>query len=230
MNRTLISAKALTKNYFLGRQKLEILKGIDIEVQEGESLCISGASGAGKSTLLHILGSLDRPSSGQIYFGHRDLLKLSDEDLAAFRSQNLGFVFQFHHLLKEFTALENVMMPAKIAGKSARESKRLAVELLELVGLSDRLGHFPSELSGGEQQRVAVARALVMRPRLVLADEPTGNLDTVNGKLIQDLFFKIKGDFGLTLVVVTHDKGFASRFPRVMEIRDGLVAAAPKFR
>ena len=208
----------------MGNQKLEILKGINVDVYEGDSLCISGASGAGKSTLLHILGSLDRPSSGELYFDHKDLLKKNDEDLAKFRSDNLGFVFQFHHLLKEFNALENVMMPARIAGHSAKNARKMAIEILQLVGLSDRLQHFPSELSGGEQQRVAVARALVLRPKLVMADEPTGNLDTANGKLVQDLFFKVKADFNLTLVVVTHDKTFAARFPRNLEIRDGQIA------
>jgi len=230
MNKLMISAHALTKNYFLGKRKLEILKGIDLEIFEGESLCITGASGAGKSTLLHILGSLDRPSSGQLLFEHKDLLRQNDEQLASFRSKNLGFVFQFHHLLKEFDALENVMMPARISGHSAREAKKMALEMLELVGLSDRLHHFPGEMSGGEQQRVAVARALVLRPRLILADEPTGNLDTVNSKMIQDLFFKLKDDFRLTLVVVTHDKNFASRFPRVVELRDGQVAASSAMR
>lgn len=224
MNKTLISAKGLTKNYFLGQRKLEILKGIDLDILEGDSLCISGASGAGKSTLLHILGSLDQPSSGQLFFDYKDLLKQTDEGLASFRSKNLGFVFQFHHLLKEFNTLENVMMPARIAGHSARDARDLATEMLRLVELSDRLTHFPSELSGGEQQRVAVARALILRPRLILADEPTGNLDTINGKLIQDLFFKLKNDFNLTLVVVTHDKSFASRFPKIIEIRDGQIA------
>ncbi len=230
MNKTLISAKALTKNYFLGTQKLEILKGLDLDIYEGDSLCITGASGAGKSTLLHILGSLDRPSSGEIVFDHKDLLKRSDEELATFRSKNLGFVFQFHHLLKEFTALENVMMPSRIAGGSVAEARKLALEILDLVGLKDRVHHYPSEMSGGEQQRVAVARALVLRPRLILADEPTGNLDSTNGKLVQDLFFKLKNDFNLTLVVVTHDKAFASRFPRVVDIRDGQIASPTSFR
>lgn len=209
----------------MGTQKLEILKSIDLDVYEGDSLCISGSSGAGKSTLLHILGSLDKPSAGELYFDHKNLLKKNDEELASFRSSNLGFVFQFHHLLKEFSALENVMMPARIAGHSAKNARKMAIEMLALVGLSDRLQHFPSELSGGEQQRVAVARALVLRPKLVMADEPTGNLDTTNSKIVQDLFFKLKTDFNLTLVVVTHDKAFASRFPRNIEIKDGQIAA-----
>ncbi len=225
MSRALLRGVGLKKRYWRGTSSLEILRGIDIEIAPGEAICITGASGAGKSTLLHILGSLDRPSDGRLFYLEQDVYKKSDDQLANFRNRHMGFVFQFHHLLKEFTALENVMMPAKIAGVPMVQAKKMATDLLEQVGLTSRATHFPSELSGGEQQRVAVARALVMRPQVLLADEPTGNLDTANGKLIQDLFFKLKEQLGLTLVVVSHDKQFASRFPRVIEIKDGVLVS-----
>jgi lipoprotein-releasing system ATP-binding protein len=188
----LLQSRAVTKVYQTGLSRLQILKGIDLQIQEGEAVSIIGASGAGKSTLLHILGTLDRPTSGQIFFKSKDLSRMSDEDLARFRNSTMGFVFQFHHLMKEFTALENVMMPCRIAGLSHKESERAAREILAVVGLGMRVNHFPNELSGGEQQRVAVARALVRKPAVLLADEPTGNLDTANGQLIQDLFFQLK--------------------------------------
>lgn len=223
MNRILLRGVGLKKRYDRGASKLEVLKGIDLEIAVGEAVCVTGSSGAGKSTLLHILGSLDRPSEGQLYYQQADIYRKSDDKLAHFRNRHMGFVFQFHHLLKEFTALENIMMPAKIAGLPQPESLKMAQELLHHVGLTDRASHFPSEMSGGEQQRVAVARALVMKPQLLLADEPTGNLDTTNSKMVQDLFFKLKDQYGLTLVVVSHDKQFASRFPRVIEMEDGLI-------
>ncbi|MGE3974978.1 MAG: ABC transporter ATP-binding protein [Bdellovibrionales bacterium] len=223
MNRPLLRAMNLKKIYHRGASQLEILKGIDLDIQAGEAICITGSSGAGKSTLLHILGSLDRPSEGQLYYQDTDVYKKSDDHLATFRNRHMGFVFQFHHLLKEFTALENIMMPAKVAGLAPAQAKQMAMELLEQVGLTQRATHFPSEMSGGEQQRVAVARALVMRPQILLADEPTGNLDTANSKNVQDLFFKLKDQYGLTFVVVSHDKQFASRFPRAIEIKDGVL-------
>ncbi|HEX4924417.1 MAG TPA: ABC transporter ATP-binding protein [Bdellovibrionales bacterium] len=220
----LLQSKGITKVYQTGASRLQILKGIDLEIHEGEALSITGASGAGKSTLLHILGTLDRPTTGQMLFRGKDLARMPEDDLARFRNASIGFVFQFHHLLKEFTALENVMMPGRIAGLSARESERAARELLSLVGLGKRLNHYPNELSGGEQQRVAVARALVRKPQILLADEPTGNLDTANGQLIQELFFQLKKERGVTLVVVTHDATFARKFPRTIEIKDGRFA------
>jgi lipoprotein-releasing system ATP-binding protein len=225
MNRptsSLLSVQCITKSYPMGKSRLEILRGIDLEIKKGEAVCIVGASGAGKSTLLHILGTLDRPTLGKVFYDGHDLTRQSDEDLANFRNKTMGFVFQFHHLLGEFTALENVMMPCRISGMSLNDSRLAAEELLEMLGLKERLTHFPSELSGGEQQRVAIARALVRKPEVLFADEPTGNLDTVNGERIQDLFFDLKTRLQLTLVVVTHDQTFARKFPRVLNMRDGL--------
>lgn len=224
---TLIAAQVVTKSYPMGAGRLEILKGIDLEIRAGDVLCIVGSSGAGKSTLLHILGTLDRPTLGKVLYRGQDLTKKSDEELAAFRNASMGFVFQFHHLMSEFTALENVMMPCRIAGQSLKESRAAAEELLGILGMSHRLHHHPSELSGGEQQRVAIARALVRKPEVLLADEPTGNLDTVNGEKIQDLFFELKKQMNLTLVVVTHDEEFAKKFPKVLHMRDGLWVKPP---
>lgn len=220
-NLPLLQATGIKKSYRMGRTLLEVLKGIDLTVFEGEALAIVGASGAGKSTLLHILGTLDRPTSGQVLFSGKNLFLESDETLARFRNTTIGFTFQFHHLLAEFSALENVMMPARIAGLSPPDCRRSAEQILTKLGLGGRLNHFPSELSGGEQQRVAIARALVRSPRVLLADEPTGNLDQANGRQIQDLFFQLKEDLGITLIVVTHDSNFASRFPRTLTIVDG---------
>lgn len=205
----------------MGSGYLEVLKNIDFDVFAGQAVCIVGASGAGKSTLLHLLGTLDRPSSGQIFFAGKEILRLREEDLARFRNETMGFVFQFHHLLAEFTALENVMMPCRIAGMSSAESRVRAEELLTYLGLRERSKHFPSELSGGEQQRLAIARALVRKPQILFADEPTGNLDTMNGHKIQSLFFDLKKELKLTLIVVTHDREFAMRFPRILSMRDG---------
>ncbi|MGZ3723712.1 MAG: ABC transporter ATP-binding protein [Bdellovibrionales bacterium] len=213
----MIRAVRIEKSY----GSLNILRGLDFEVVSGEAVCILGASGAGKSTFLHILGTLDRPTRGTVYYQNEDLFAKSDAELSAFRSQKLGFVFQFHHLLSEFTALENVMMPGRISGLAVTDCKSRAAGLLDYLGLSHRLQHYPSQLSGGEQQRVAIARSLFHRPQLLLADEPTGNLDSENSLKIQDLFFQLKEEMGLTLVVVTHDTRFASRFPRSVKMADG---------
>lgn len=213
----MIRATKIEKQY----GQLQILRGIDFEVAAGEDVCILGASGAGKSTFLQILGTLDRPTRGTVTFQGEDLFAKSDADLSAFRSRKLGFVFQFHHLLSEFNALENVMMPGRISGMSVTESRARAHQLLDYLGLSSRLTHYPSQLSGGEQQRVAIARSLFHRPALLLADEPTGNLDSENSLRIQDLFFQLKEEMGLTLVVVTHDQRFASRFRRSVKMADG---------
>jgi len=212
-----IRATRIEKSY----GSLPILRGLDFEVAAGEAVCILGASGAGKSTFLHILGTLDRPSSGHVYFQSEDLFAKSEAELSAFRLNRLGFVFQFHHLLSEFNALENVMMPGRIAGLSVPDCRSRAQGLLDYLGLSERVTHYPSQLSGGEQQRVAIARALFHRPPILLADEPTGNLDSENSLKIQDLFFQLKEEMGLTLVVVTHDTRFASRFPRSVRMADG---------
>lgn len=219
---SILSAQCATKSYPMGAGRLEVLRGIDLEIERGEAVCIVGSSGAGKSTLLHILGTLDRPTLGKVFFRGVDLTRESDERLASFRNQSMGFVFQFHHLMSEFTALENVMMPGRIAGLSMRESRLQAELLLDQLGLAHRLNHYPSEMSGGEQQRVAIARALVRKPEVLFADEPTGNLDTENATRIQDLFFDLKEAMKLTLVVVTHDQAFAEKFPRVLRMKDGL--------
>lgn len=219
---SLISVHCVTKSYPRGAARLEVLKGIDLEIRAGEAVCIVGSSGAGKSTLLHILGTLDKPTLGKVIFKGVDLTRVNDEKLAQYRNQSMGFVFQFHHLMSEFTALENVMMPCRIAGLTLNESREAAEDLLVQLGLKDRMKHYPSEMSGGEQQRVAIARALVRRPEVLFADEPTGNLDTVNAGRIQDLFFELKERLKLTLVVVTHDNSFAERFPRVLRMKDGL--------
>ncbi len=218
----LISVHCVTKSYPRGAARLEVLKGIDLEIRAGEAVCIVGSSGAGKSTLLHILGALDRPTLGKVIFKGVDLTRVNDEKLAQYRNQSMGFVFQFHHLMSEFTALENVMMPCRIGGLSVNESREIAESLLVQMGLKDRMKHYPSEMSGGEQQRVAIARALARNPEVLFADEPTGNLDTVNAARIQELFFELKERLKLTLVVVTHDNVFAERFPRVLRMKDGL--------
>ena len=200
---------------------LDVLKGIDMTINKGEAVCIKGVSGAGKSTLLHILGTLDSPTLGKVFYKGEDLTKKSDDQLAEFRNRKMGFVFQFHHLLPELTALENVSLPARIGGDSKAVAQDKAKDFLKQLGLVNRMDHYPSELSGGERQRVAIARALIGQPEILFADEPSGNLDSQNGKMIQDLFFQLKEKMGLTLVVVTHDQEFANRFPKIFNIKDG---------
>ena len=219
----LVLIEGLKKSFMhMGRQ-LDVLQGIDLNIQQGQILAIVGPSGAGKSTLLHCLGTLDLPSSGRIRLGAEELTTMSGARLAAVRNRDIGFVFQFHHLLPEFTALENLMIPGLIQGRSKKEMEKRGRALLEEVGLEKRATHRPGELSGGEQQRVAVARALALDPKLVLADEPTGNLDTATSDSIHDLFFQINRDHGTTIVVVTHNPAFAERMPRVVGLRDGRV-------
>lgn len=220
-NDLLLSVKKLSKAYRQGHQRLEILKGIDLDLRRGEAVCIQGASGAGKSTFLHLIGTLDRPTSGQIWFEGQELSKKNDRELSLFRNQKLGFVFQFHHLLPEFTAEENVMMPARIAGLSVTEMRARSRALLDDLGLSHRKHHYPNELSGGEKQRVAIARALINRPQMLLADEPTGNLDTVNSKNLQEMLFRLQKQYDLTMLVVTHDEAFAQAFPKTLKMADG---------
>lgn len=222
----LISGRGLFKRYASddpsgGGVAVEVLKGLNVDIAVGEAVCIMGSSGAGKSTLLHLLGALDRPTDGQVLFRGQDLFRLSDDQLSDFRNKTMGFVFQFHHLLGEFTALENVMMPTLIGGASFRQAKQAAEALLKELGLSDRQHHRPSAMSGGEQQRVAIARALVRRPAVLFADEPTGNLDQKTGNQVQALLFELSRRHRLTLVTVTHDHDFAKKFPRVRTLRDG---------
>jgi lipoprotein-releasing system ATP-binding protein len=219
----LVLVENLEKSFQHMGRTLEVLRGIDLNIYPGEILCIVGPSGAGKSTLLHCMGTLDLPTSGRIRLAGDELTTLSSARLAAVRNRTIGFVFQFHHLLPEFNALENVMMPGLIMGKNKKEVRRRAAALLEEVGLAERATHRPGELSGGEQQRVAVARALLLDPKVLLADEPTGNLDTATSDAIHDLFFQVNREHGTTIVVVTHNPAFASRMPRVVSMKDGKI-------
>ncbi len=216
-----LEVRNLCKTFQTEEKKIEVLKGVDLVVHEGQTIAILGSSGVGKTTLLHILGTLDRPSSGTVRYYGQDPFQKNDRELAAFRNRHIGFVFQFHHLLPEFSALENVMMPAFICGIPRRQAEEKAVALLKELGLGDRLSHRPGKLSGGEQQRVAVARALIMQPKVVLADEPTGNLDTSTAGMVQELMISLSKQKGATLIVVTHNPRFASRMERQFEMVDG---------
>ena len=215
----MIDIKGITKSF----GSLQVLKGIDLHINKGEVVSIVGPSGAGKTTLLQIIGTLDRPDEGSVVVDGIDVSKLSQRKLSDFRNQHIGFVFQFHQLLPEFTALENIMIPAFIAGKSRKEAKARAEELLDFMGLSERAHHKPAELSGGEKQRVAVARALVNNPAVSLADEPSGSLDSHNQAELHQLFFDLRDKFGQTFVIVTHDEGLASITDRTIHLKDGMV-------
>jgi len=217
-SKNMISAKGIEKSF----GTLKVLKGVDLEVSAAEVISIMGASGAGKSTFLQILGTLSTPDGGSLVIDGTDVLKLKGNALAEFRNRRLGFVFQFHHLLPEFTALENVMIPAFIAGRSRKDAEKSAVELLTDLGLADRLNHKPSELSGGEQQRVAIARALINRPAVLFADEPSGNLDSRTKEELHNLFFRLRDKYGQTIVIVTHDPELAKMCDRSMYMVDGL--------
>lgn len=219
----LVEIRDLKKSFFHMGRTLHVLRGIDLDLGEGEVVAIVGPSGAGKSTLLHCIGTLDAPTSGTITLAGEEIGGMNGAKLANLRNRTIGFVFQFHHLLPEFTALENAMMPGLIQGRSRREMEERARALLGEVGLSARLSHRPGELSGGEQQRVALARALVLEPKLLLADEPTGNLDSATSEAIHELFFEVNRTKKTTIVVVTHNPAFAEQMPRVVKMRDGQI-------
>ncbi len=219
---TLLKANNLDKIFQTPERQLHVLKNVSLEISRGEMTALTGPSGVGKSTLLHILGTLDRPTSGEIFYQDINLLKLGNDDLARFRSSSIGFVFQFHHLLPEFNTLENTLMPALIAGISHEDADKKARQLLGEVGLSERVTHKPGELSGGEQQRVAVARALMLDPGVVLADEPTGNLDTGTGEELFNLL-KSLNEKGTTFIIVTHNETLASQCSRIIKMKDGTI-------
>jgi lipoprotein-releasing system ATP-binding protein len=219
-----LEARGLHKSYRYGDgSELRVLDGVNLRVEPGEAVAVIGASGAGKSTLLHILGALDRPSSGEVLLGGRSLAGLDDREIAGVRNRHLGFVFQFHHLLREFTAQENAMMPCLIGGLSVREARERAAELLTAVGLGRRLEHKPWQLSGGEQQRVAVARALANRPLVLLADEPSGNLDHHTSEQLHDTLFELREARGLSMILVTHNLELAERADRILRLEDGVL-------
>ena len=215
----MITTENITKSFGM----LKVLKGVDLKIEKGKIVSIVGASGAGKTTLLQILGTLSRPDGGLLNINGHNPLKMNEKELAAFRNKHIGFVFQFHHLLPEFTAFENVCLPGYISNKSKPEVEKRASELLNSLGLSERLQHKPNELSGGEKQRVAVARALINQPSVIFADEPTGNLDSKNQEELHDLFFSLRVKYGITLVIVTHDRDFARMSDVIFEIKDGMI-------
>lgn len=215
----MIKIEKITKSF----GSLQVLRGIDLEIKQGEVVSIVGPSGAGKTTLLQIMGTLDAPDSGHVVIDGTDVFTMKERELAAFRNRHIGFVFQFHQLLPEFTALENVMIPAFIAGRTQEDASRAAMEMLEILGLSARAHHKPNELSGGEKQRVAVARALINRPAVVFADEPSGSLDSQNKEELHQLFFDLRNRLGQTFVIVTHDESLASLTDRTIHIKDGIV-------
>jgi len=223
MSEPLLSARGLKKTYIVGKRTLEVLRGVDVDIARGDFVALRGASGTGKSTLLHLIGGLDTPYAGEIFFAGQNVSRFSEGELTRFRNLRVGFVFQAYHLLPELTALENVCLPARIARISTGNAAKRAGELLARVGLQDRLDHKPSELSGGEQQRVAIARALINEPVLLLADEPTGNLDSKTGGEIMELLQSLRVEKQMTLVIATHDAKVAAAAPRVIQLVDGMI-------
>jgi len=225
MSEPLLSARGLKKTYVVGKRALEVLRGVDVDIGRGDFVALRGASGTGKSTLLHLVGGLDTPNAGEIFFAGQNIARFSESELTHFRNHRVGFVFQSYHLLPELTALENVCLPARVARVAVAGVARRAAELLARVGLNDRQDHKPSELSGGEQQRVAIARALINEPELLLADEPTGNLDSRTGVEIIELLKSLRTEKNMTLIIATHDEKVAAHAQRVIELVDGRVAA-----
>ncbi|MCK5032045.1 MAG: ABC transporter ATP-binding protein [Calditrichia bacterium] len=223
MNNTILHVEDITKTYQSGPQTVEVLKGVNLKIQKGEIVIIMGPSGVGKSTLLHLIGGLDKPTSGKIVVNNTNIFELENSKLAHFRNTSIGFVFQFHHLLPEFSALENLMIPGMINKSNLEELKLKSVALLDKIGLSDRINHKPSQLSGGEQQRVAVARALVNQPQLILADEPTGNLDKRNSESLYNLIFELNRTLNQTFIIVTHNEMMARNANKVVELEDGKI-------
>ena len=224
MSNTILACEAVCKNYYDGQLNVQVLDNLTLQVEKGRSIGIVGASGSGKSTLLHILGGLDKPTSGRVSLMGQDLSELSQKQLSRLRNRHLGFVYQFHHLLPEFSALENVMMPLLIGKRPKEQARERALLMLEKVGLKNRVQHRPGEISGGERQRAAIARALVTDPACLLADEPTGNLDRKNALNILDMMMELKQELGTALVVVTHDDEMAARFDRVLNMTDGALS------
>jgi lipoprotein-releasing system ATP-binding protein len=215
----MIEASGIVKSF----GNLKVLKEVSLKVNKGEIVSLTGASGAGKSTLLHIIGTLEKPDQGHVLIDGTKVTTLDDRKLSSFRNQKIGFVFQFHHLLPEFTAIENICIPAYIAGKSSKESRNKAIELMELLGIKERMDHKPSELSGGEQQRIAIARALINEPAVLMADEPSGNLDSVNARLLHNLFFDLRKAFNQTILIVTHNEELAGMADRQVLMKDGQI-------
>ena len=228
MDNLILRAQGLSKEFTKEKEKITVVKEVSLDIVSGDCLAIMGASGAGKSTLLHMLGTLDRPTQGELFFGPKNtnVWSLSDEALSDFRNRNLGFVFQFHYLLPEFSALENIMMPALISGMSREHAAKQAEDLLQFVGLKNRMEHRPGELSGGEQQRVAIARSVILKPKILLGDEMTGNLDSENSRRVIDLLLDLNQQFGIAILIVTHDLDVARRMKRVLTMKDGKIISS----